>query len=360
MKTSEDILFALLRASIHEKETETSFFKNVSDKHWETCFQLAQSQGVMALAWDGILHLPTHLHPPVEIKIPWGIKVEVQERKHLRHCKAIQEISSFFQKHHIQTMTLKGIGLSTLYPIPSHREGGDIDIYTYSANETMSDKEVNLLADTLMEQQGLEIDVKKTPKHSLFYYKGIPVENHRTFTNVHSYKIANQIEALLKKHMNPQIASLPTGEIFIPSPKFNTLFVFFHTMQHYGSGLSLHHLCDWAIILKNYGMHFPEELTDKRLLKAASALTSLCNHLLGTSIEIEEEKKFADVILKEMLHTRYYKHPLPQSKIKAFVFKIKRFVYNQKLKKSIFNHSLWKSFFFSVVYHVAHPKKIFN
>ena len=33
MKASEDMLFALLRASIHEKETETSYFKNVSDKH---------------------------------------------------------------------------------------------------------------------------------------------------------------------------------------------------------------------------------------------------------------------------------------------------------------------------------------
>lgn len=96
MKVSEQLLFTLLRASLHGKEM--SAFKDVSDKDWEECFQLAQVQGVMALAWDGILKLS--LQPPLELKLQWGVKVEVQERKHLRYCKAIQEISSFYKKHH--------------------------------------------------------------------------------------------------------------------------------------------------------------------------------------------------------------------------------------------------------------------
>ena len=62
MSNAEHMLFALLRASLHEKETETSYFEGVSEKDWGQCFQLAQSQGVMALAWDGILRLPPHLH----------------------------------------------------------------------------------------------------------------------------------------------------------------------------------------------------------------------------------------------------------------------------------------------------------
>ena len=124
------MLFALLRASLHEKEVEVECFQEATDDDWKLCHQIAAAQGVMALAWDGILKLS--LQPPLELKLQWGVKVEVQERKHLRYCKAIQEISSFYKKHHIETMTLKGVGLSTLYPIPSHREGGDIDIYTFS------------------------------------------------------------------------------------------------------------------------------------------------------------------------------------------------------------------------------------
>ena len=354
MKVSEQLLFTLLRVSLHGKEEFT--LKDISEKDWKECFQLAQAQGVMALAWDGILKLS--LQPPLEIKLQWGVKVEVQEKKHLRYCKAIQEISSFYKNHHIETMMLKGVGLSTLYPIPSHREGGDIDIYTFSGCKSMSDSEANHLADTLMEQ-GHNIDVKKGSKHSVFYYKGIPVENHKIFTNVHSYKIANQVEAILKKYMNPQKALLPTGEILIPSPMFNTLFVFFHAVQHYISGLSLHHLCDWAVIIKHYGVHFPEEFTDKHLLRTAAALTTLCNHLLGTSVEVKEEKGFADFMLQEMLYPKY-KRPLPHSKLEVIIYKIKRFIYYQRFKKNIFNQSSWKTFYFSVKYHLLHPHKIFN
>jgi hypothetical protein len=250
------------------------------------------------------------------------------------------------------------VGLSTLYPIPSHREGGDIDIYTYSASKNMSDNKANALADTLMMQQGLDIDCKKTPKHSSFYYKGIPVENHKTFLNVHAYQIAKQMEEVLKERMNPQPVTLGTEEILIPSAEFNTLFVFFHAAQHLGSGLSIHHLRDWAVLINRYGL--PKGITDKRLLRAMSAFTTLCNQLLGTTVEVKEEKKFAEKILNEMLHPRYYKQPLPKSKIKIVVYKVKRFIYTQKFKGEIFNNSPWKSLYVSILHHLRHPHKIFN
>ena len=161
MKMAEQMLFALLRASLHNRQIETSYFKGVSDKDWEQCFRLAKSQGVMALAWDGILKLPSALQPPLELKLQWGIKVEAQEKKYQRYCHTIHELTSFYQKHQIASLQLKGVGLSTLYPIPSHREGGDIDIYTYSAEPSrMSDKEANRLADELMRIQGVEVNLK--------------------------------------------------------------------------------------------------------------------------------------------------------------------------------------------------------
>lgn len=160
--------------------------------------------------------------------------------------------------------------------------------------------------------------------------------------------------------MNPQSVTLETGEILIPSAEFNTLFVFFHAAQHLGSGLSIHHLYDWAVILHRHGLHLPKEMTDERLLRAISAFTTLCNHLLGTSVNVKEEKDFADRILKEMLYPAYYKRPLPKSKTGIVVYKIKRFIYNQKLRKSIFNHSPWKSLYVSILHHLCHPHKIFH
>ena len=58
MKKSEQMLFALLRSSLHEQEVEQVFFQHATDNDWKQCYQTAISQGVMALAWDGVLRLP--------------------------------------------------------------------------------------------------------------------------------------------------------------------------------------------------------------------------------------------------------------------------------------------------------------
>ena len=354
MKVSEEMLFALLRASLHERNTETSCFEGVSGMDWQQCFRLAQSQGVMALAWDGIPKLPAHLYPPVEIKLQWGIKVEMLERKHQRYCKAIQELISFYQEHQIATLQLKGVGLSNYYPIPSHREGGDIDIYTFSADRSkMTDEEANCLADDLMRQQGVEIEMHSY-KHSNFYYKGIPVENHKYFLNVKHYPIAKQIDEWLKKEVQSHSTT--------PSPAFNTLFLAFHASQHYGSGLALHHLCDWTMLLKRYGLVLPEGLKDKRFLEAIAAFTQLCNRYLGTSEEVTGGKALADEILEEILHPRYpHKMGVPvKGKWNILVYKTRRFLYMSKVSNRILYLPLWKRIGKSVIAHIRRPETIFQ
>ena len=51
------MLFALLRTSLHEKEVEVECFQEATDDDWKQCHQLVVAQGVMALAWDGMLRL---------------------------------------------------------------------------------------------------------------------------------------------------------------------------------------------------------------------------------------------------------------------------------------------------------------
>ena len=41
LNTSEQMLFALLRSSLHEKEVEVECFQEASDDAWKRCYQLA-------------------------------------------------------------------------------------------------------------------------------------------------------------------------------------------------------------------------------------------------------------------------------------------------------------------------------
>ena len=360
LNTSEQMLFALLRSSLHEKEVETYIFQNLSEEDWKKCYNLAKAQGVMALAWDGVMRLPQDLHPLRSLKLIWAMEVERYEAKYQRYCKTVDELSTFYAGHGIEMVQLKGVGFSTLYPIPSHREGGDIDIYTWSADKNkMSDAEANALADKLMEQQGIEVE-HHSYKHSNFYYKGIPVENHKAFLNVKDIKEAVLANEILQRELKPHCVELSSGKVQIPSPTFNALFIAFHAMQHYGSGLALHHLCDWAMILKQYGLLIAEEMKSLRFYQGIKALTRLCNDYLGTNVPMEGGDELANEMMQEILYPKYMEVVPVKSKVGIILYKTGRLFHGHQLKCQIFDYSLKRRLWGSIVFHIRNPKTIFG
>lgn len=365
LKNHEQMLFALLRASLHEKEIDdVQPFLKAAPADWKLCYNLAAGQGVLALAWDSVSKVPEGAGPDRMLRLKWGLSVDGLETKYERYCRTIAELSTFYAERGIVTMQMKGVGFSTHYPIPAHREGGDIDIFTYSADsQKMTDKEANRLADTLMQQQGIEVDTDHSPKHSNFYYKGIPIENHKTFLNVELYEVANQVENLLKKVMDPRPTELLSGKytILTPSPAFNTLFLAFHAAQHYGSGLALHHLCDWAMLITRHGVQLPDALTDKRFREGIAAFTCLCNSLLGTSVPVEGGEDLAKEILGETLYPPFDSKGTPvQGKVGVFIYKTKRFLHRSKISNRILYKPLWKRTWDSIVIHIRRPDTIFQ
>lgn len=359
----EQMLFALLKASLHSRETETAPFLDCSEEDWSLCHSLAVGQGVMALAWDGVMSLPAKLRPPLPLRLRWAVAVERYEKRYLYYCKTVVALSHFYDSHGISLMQLKGVGLSSLYPIPAHREGGDIDVYTYSANkDLMTDAEANLLADDLMRQNNIEVDTEHTVKHSLFYYNNLPVENHKTFLNVESYKAAVEAERILKEIMDPQPTSIAGGQVLTPSASFNKLFIAFHAAQHYGSGMSLHHLFDWACLLKCCGGHMPEGFSNRRFLRFVSSLTLLSGHLLGTDLPSAEitDGRQARKILEEILRPRFNSAVPAKSKLGILIYKTRRLVHNAKIKHEVFGKSVCGLIFCSIISHLSHPGTIFR
>lgn len=358
----EEMLFALLRSSLHERLTDTTFFCGCTEKDWQSCRALASRQGVMALAWDGVMKLPDSMKPPISVKLAWASAVEAYEKKYRYYCRTVYELSRFYAGHGISVMQLKGVGLSAIYPVPAHREGGDIDIYTYSADkDRMTDAEANRLADELMTRMNIEVDVDRTPKHSMFYYKRVPVENHKTFLNVETYESAVEAERVLKENMNPQPTVLADGEVLTPSPMFNKLFVAFHAAQHTAGGLALHHLCDWACLLNHCGMRMPDGLTDRRFLRYVDALTLLCNKLLDTGIPVKNPpEKLAAKLLGQILYPPFSGPVNATTKAGVIIYKTRRMIHAALLTREVFGKSVTKTVLSSAIEHIRRPDTIFR
>ncbi len=362
LSQTEERLFALLRAGLQMGTIDATSFADMTAKMWNNCYRLAAQHGVMAVAWDGMGMLPAHLQPPRALKLTWGLAVQKYEERYSHYCSTIDELSRLYARHNITTVQFKGVGLSTCYPVPAHREGGDIDIYTCSADLTqMSDKEANQLADDLMKQQGMKID-NISRKHSNFFYKGVPIENHKTFLDIKEYKYAAQTDLLLRQLLQPQTTLLDgKHEILTPSVDFNMIFIAFHAASHYGNGFSLHHLCDWACLIRKYGLHIPKEITDRRFLNMIQAMTLLCNKYLGTSVKADSQcEKLAEDMLKEMLHPAYSIQMRPKSKLGIFVYKTRWLLHRIRLVNTILELSPVNYVWESIMVHIRNPKTIFG
>lgn len=361
LNTTEQMLLALLRASLHQKEVELSYFQSANDTDWKNCYQLAIEQGVMALAWDGVMKLPKELQPVKALKLNWYMAVEAYERKYLHYCRTVDELSTVYAEHGIATMQLKGVGFSTNYPVPSHREGGDIDIYTYAAEGSgMTDAEANALADRLMKEQGIKVDDCHSFMHTAFFYKGVPIENHHRLLDIYRYKAGRQVAGWLLKNVSPRWTDLVEGKVLTPSPEFNTVYLAFHTFQHYSGGLCLHHLCDWAMQVIRNGLSLPIEITDQRFLRGVAALTHFSNRFLGTSVPVQGGEDLMTIMLQEMFRPTYPEEVPFENKCGILLYKIRRFFHRYNLSNSVLSGSFLWYLGYRLTFHLRHPNMIFR
>lgn len=344
LRCSEEMLLALLRAALHQQEARDDYFRLATPEDWLQCYRLAVRQGVSALAWEGIERLPMDYAPPLDVKLSWALKEKKQREKYQKHCRALNELTQLYAEHGIATMVLKGVGLSRLYPVPAHREGGDIDIYTYSADKTrMTDEEANRLALELMREMGAVVEDTLFKKHSEFVFQGVTFENHCLFLHVDRCQSIAKAERWLEEHRTSQMVELLEGEchVEVPTITFDRVFVALHAAQHYGEGLSLKHLCDWTLLARQGGVELPVALNDKYLKRAVATLTHLCNRYLGLDISTEGGEAMANEMMREILHPRYFRKTPPSNPVKAYWWGIKERWHIFKLRHRLLGVSFW-------------------
>ncbi len=300
------LLLDLLKISLWQKQPEVDY-TCVSGKTWREIYRLSNLQGVHGVVLDGVIQLPKVWQPDEELMLTWMVNTLLLEERTLYNNRKVYELNHIFNESQVNMLLLKGMGLAAFYPKPLHREYGDIDIFLYGNHAE---------GDLCMHELG--IAVKDIPKHSVFWFRGVPVENHRTFINlaersdIFYRKRGRRIERI-EKSLHEILDEEPTcmaGEenIKVPSATFNFIFMTLHVGTHLPDELAVRHLCDWACFLvANKGKYNESRiktvLENTNFGKLASAMTDTAIHYLGMPVDFAPRflNEYADKYLNDRI-----------------------------------------------------------
>lgn len=126
--------FQLLRSGL-KPACAPAVTGEISAREWDDIFRMAADQGVCAVIGDGMERLPEELRPPRELRLRWALTAERQEKRYRHQQEKAAKMAAAFAENGIRLLLLKGLGLSRDYPVPAHRECGDIDIYLFGASD---------------------------------------------------------------------------------------------------------------------------------------------------------------------------------------------------------------------------------
>ena len=309
--TTRSVLYALLRSALFDFRPSLEEFDGLSATDWEEVYRLSREQGVGAVVAEALGRLPEGIEVPSKVKMKWIMSMLNVEKWYRRQYAAASDFARYMADNGVSTLVLKGIAVSRYYPVPSHRECGDLDCFLGKDYE-----KGNLLC------EAIGATVKRDYyKHSHIRYKGLEIENHQFCIGVRGCRHHKRLESHLRRISSEDgINRIGDTCLISPSADFNALFLTVHGMTHFlTEGIKLRHVCDWALMLK----HEQEKIDWKsfyqwcdalHFTEFATALTDISVRCLGLKLHVPDirtgsihsERILADCFISQGLFNKGY------------------------------------------------------
>lgn len=349
MSSSAEILFKLLRIALGN-ESDLSL-PSVID--WREVVELSYQQGVAAIAVDGlqkiydaVLDWELELDKPEleALKYEWFGNTMADEQKYDKHCSIIAQISSLLSKDCVRMMLLKGVGCSLNYPVPSHRQVGDIDIYCF---------EKNLEANRTFESSGYFVE-ESLGHHSRMIINGVSVENHHSLMDGDNYRSNIIFEREIRPFLSNDVEEVNISgiKVLIPAPTLMTLHLLRHSGSDFASNtITIRQVLDYALLVDNRSNEIEWSLVTSIIDKLGMrGFFDAINELSVNTFGIERSKfpLFADNailserIMNDMLYAKKrYEFPDYHKKIIYGLAKTKQAWYNRWKNNLVFNEGFF-------------------
>lgn len=303
MKKSEADLFALLRMGLWGN-SET--MENVA---WSEVLSLAGEQAVTGIVADGIALLSPGDGPTQALKAPVIARVMSIERKNALVNTDVKRIFRRLGAMGLQPVLMKGQAFAALYPHPSHRQSGDIDVWF--PRESDCDKAVEWVR-SIDKETAYAWDHKRITKDYGFRYRNTLVELHFTMEHFASSRLQKRFLEIADSEYtagSPCYINVGDERIETVPPTLAVLHQMVHVTRHLlEAGVGLRQLCDMAVYLRRHkddidGRCLCGYLQELQLQRMAAAIGRIMHEQLGLEkafIPFATDGSDAEFILNEI------------------------------------------------------------
>ena len=328
---------------------------------WGELKDLAEKQGLSAIALDGIEILSEGQRPPKVFLLEWiGETLQGYEYRYELYQRAIAELAGFYNSHGCKMMVLKGYACSLDWPKPEHRPCGDIDIWLFGKQKE---------ADTVLaKEMGVEID-NSHHHHTVFNWMGFTVENHYDFVNVLAHRSSAELEKVFKElgKDDSHDVMVNGNKVYLPSVNLHALFMLRHAASHFvGANISLRQVLDWVFFVEKHNKEIDwkwlNEMLEKYNMKDFyNCINAICVEDLGFNPGIFQGVHFDPVLKDRVLNDILcpaFSASGPMSFPSRMVYKLKRWKGNSWKHSLCFNESLHLAFWDGILAKIRKPGTI--
>lgn len=217
---------------------------------WDACYQFAKRQTLVGVLFDGIQRLPKELASTRPLLLRWLSDSESIRRRNMRMDRASAYVYNKVCAAGFRCCILKGQGNALLYPHPSSRTPGDVDVWVMANRE-----ELRHIALSLTEGDGSSL--QESLNHIGLTVHGVSVELHSTPALLNSPLHNSRLQKWLKRNADLQCSNriaLPNnaGEVAVPTLSFNIIYQLCHLFHHcFYEGVGLRQIVDYYFVLMN-------------------------------------------------------------------------------------------------------------
>ena len=250
--------------------TDNSAVPNsVSNINWQGLLRFAKEQAVVGIYARRILFSNDKLNecnwlgnkPNEDDVMDWMVTVSKIAKQNRKVNAVAVKVTKGFRQQGFNACVLKGQSNALLYPDPSSRTPGDIDVYVHPLQQ--GDRWRN---DEAAIRKAITF-CKKLDKSSRAVYHHIdipavdkvPVEVHyrATWLNspVNNRRLQKLLSTLLSREDDTKLVALheEAGEITVPGFSFNVVFQLSHILNHLlHEGVGLRQLVDYYYLLRSH------------------------------------------------------------------------------------------------------------